>query len=92
MPASDAERRLIGQIAAHESWAQTENRSARTAKARAALLQKFLDAAGGDVVKAEHLRSAHYARMALASAKARRKRVEKVAADGPAAGDPVDAA
>lgn len=70
---SPAERRLRSQIAAHESWANTENRSARTASARAALEAKFLAEAGGDPVRAEHLRKAHFARMALASAKARRR-------------------
>jgi hypothetical protein len=36
-----AERRIAAQIAAHESWAQTENRSARTLPARLALEAKF---------------------------------------------------
>ncbi|RYP84620.1 hypothetical protein EKO23_15260 [Nocardioides guangzhouensis] len=80
---SPAERRLAGQIAAHESWARTPDRAARTAKARAAFFQKFLDEAGGDPVRAEHLRMAHYARLALASAKARRKsQSEPVPSDG----------
>jgi hypothetical protein len=70
---NEAERRLIASIAANESWARTDNRSARTAPARAALDQKFLDAAGGDPVKAAHLRKAHFARLALKSAQARRK-------------------
>lgn len=68
-----AERKLRSSIAAHESWANTENRGARTAPARAALQQKFLDAAGGDPVRAEHLRKAYYRRLALQSARARRK-------------------
>lgn len=70
---SDSERQLVARIAAHESWANTANRSARTAPARAALDQKFLDAAGGDPVRAAHLRKAHFARLALKSAQARRK-------------------
>ena len=45
----------------------------RTAPARAALEQKFLDEADGDPVRAEHLRKAHFARLALKSAQARRK-------------------
>lgn len=73
MTASDAERRLSASIAAHESWANTTDRTARTAKARAAFAQRFLDAADGDPVRAEHLRAAYYSRLALASAKARRK-------------------
>lgn len=68
-----SERRLASSLAAHESWANTENRAARTAPARAALDQKFLDAAEGDPVRAAHLRKAHFARLALKSAQARRK-------------------
>lgn len=74
MPASPAERRLAAQVAAHASWAMTPDRSARTAKARAALDQRFLDEAGGDPAKAEALRRAHFARLSLASARARRQR------------------
>lgn len=69
-----AEKSLIAQIAAHESWARTENRSARTYKARQALEQKFLDQADGDPQRAESLRKAHYARLALKSAQSRRQR------------------
>ncbi|GAB6983518.1 hypothetical protein JCM10369A_00420 [Nocardioides pyridinolyticus] len=68
-----AERSLVASIAAHESWARTTNRTARTAPARAALDQKFLEAAGGDPIRAAHLRKAHFARLALKSAQARRK-------------------
>lgn len=75
----ESERRLAASIAAHTSWANTPDRSARTAKARAGLDQKFLDAAGGDPVKAAHLRKAHFHRMALASAKARRRAREATA-------------
>lgn len=67
------ERVLRARIAAHESWAHTENRSARTAPARAALDAKFLEQADGDPVRAEHLRKAHFARLALKSAQARRR-------------------
>jgi hypothetical protein len=38
-----------------------------TAPGRAAFNEKFLKAAGGDPIKTEHLRQAHYAAMALAS-------------------------
>jgi hypothetical protein len=69
----EAERRLSASIAAHESWAATPDRSARTAPARRALDQKFLDAAGGDPVRAEHLRRAYFQRLALKSAQSRRK-------------------
>jgi hypothetical protein len=73
---SPSERTLRSRIAAHESWAHTTDRSGRTANARAALDQKFLDQAGGDPVRAEHLRKAHFARLALRSAQARRKAKE----------------
>lgn len=68
-----AERRLVASIAAHESWANTDNRAARTAPARAALDRKFLEQAGGDPVRAAHLRKAHFSRLALKSAQSRRK-------------------
>lgn len=70
---SPAERRLTAQVAAHASWAATSNRSVRTAKARAALDARFLTEADGDPIRAEHLRKAHFARLALRSAQARRK-------------------
>lgn len=74
-----AERQLAARIAAHLSWANTPNRSARTAPARAALDQKFLDAADGDPVRAGHLRKAYFARLALKSAQSRRKSKELTA-------------
>lgn len=73
-PLTAVERSLRAQIAAHESWANTEDRSARTANARKALEDKFLTEAGGDPQRAESLRKAYYARLALKSAKVRRQR------------------
>jgi hypothetical protein len=70
------ERKLGSQIAAHESWARTPDRSARAAPARTALLAKFLEQADGDPIRAEHLRKAYYMRLALKSAVARRKNRE----------------
>jgi hypothetical protein len=70
------ERSLAAKIAAHKSWARTENPSARTAPARMALENKFLAEAGGDLVRAEHIRAAYYAGLALKSAQARRKAKE----------------
>ena len=55
------------------SWANTKDRSARTAPARAALEQRFLDEAGGDPVRAAHLRKAYFQRLALKSAQSRRR-------------------
>lgn len=66
-------RHLVSRIGAEISWANTEDRSARTAPARAALNKKFLDEAGGDPVRAEHLRKAHFLQLAHKSAEARKK-------------------
>lgn len=44
-----------------------------TAPARAALDRKFMEQAEGDPVRAAHLRKAHFKRLALKSAQARRK-------------------
>lgn len=70
---TSSERSLAGSIGAHQSWANTTDRTARTAPARAALDQKFLDEAGGDQARAAHLRKAHFARLALKSVQSRRK-------------------
>jgi len=70
---NDSELSLLGRLGAHASWANTTDRSARTAPARDAFEQKFLDAADGDHVRAAHLRKAHFARLALKSAQSRRK-------------------
>lgn len=67
-------RKLIASIAAEESWAATPDRAARTAPARAALNAKFLAEAHGDPIRAEHLRRAHFKRLALKSAQARAAR------------------
>jgi hypothetical protein len=69
-----AERTLRAQIAAHESWGRTENRSARTANARRAFEDRFLAEADGDELRAKSLRKAYFAKLALKSAQARRRR------------------
>jgi len=71
---SPAERSLRGRLAAHTSWSRTTDRSARTAKARKALEDKFLAEAEGDPKRAESLRRAFYAKLSLRSAQARRRR------------------
>jgi hypothetical protein len=84
MAALQAERRLAAQIAAHESWASTPDRSARTAPARDALMRKFEDQVDPDRTLApderarrgEHARKAYFQRLALKSAKARRLRAD----------------
>ncbi len=76
------ERTLQARIAAHESWAKTPDRSARTANARAAMASKFEQLVDPDRVlspqeradRAEHARKAHFTRLALKSAQARRRR------------------
>jgi hypothetical protein len=76
------ERTLRAQIGAHESWARTTDRSARTAAARKAALDKFeqqVDPEGvlppaERTMRAEHARKAYFARLALKSAQARRRR------------------
>lgn len=65
---------LHHQIAAHISWANTTNRTARTEPARAGLDAKFLADADGDPVRANHLRKAYYLRLAKKSADARKAR------------------
>lgn len=68
MSATPSERRMQGQAAAHQSWANTVDRSARTAAGRRAALAKF-----DDSPDPESARKAHMKRLALKSAQARRK-------------------
>ena len=74
------QRSLAASIAAHTSWANTTDPSARTAPARRALDERFLAEAGGDPRRAEHLRKAYYQRLALKSAQSRRRAKEATAA------------
>jgi len=95
MPALTPEqRRLRASLGAHTSWANTRDRRARTAAAREARWQKWLDEArkiheGYDVSDefiedvARHLQKAHMQRMALKSARARAAKAgERKAASG----------
>lgn len=76
------ERSLQARIAAHESWARTPDRAARTAKARAAMESKFSRLVDPDgllspeerAYRADQARKAHYTRLALRSAQSRRRR------------------
>jgi hypothetical protein len=61
-----------GRIGGFRSWANTTDRTARTAPARAALEAKFLAEAGGDPVRAEAARKAYYAELTQKSILARR--------------------
>lgn len=65
---------LEARAIAHQSWGNTEDRAARTANGRHAFQNKFLVEADGDPRRAESLRKAFYARLALASVTARRRR------------------
>lgn len=80
--APKSERRLRAQLAAHTSWANTADPTARTAPARRAYLQRFEDLVDPERTlpaaersrRAEHARKAHFAALALKSAQVRRAR------------------
>jgi hypothetical protein len=80
--ATPSERKLQAQLAAHRSWAETDCRSARTAPARAAFLERFEREVDphGDLHaeersrRAESARKAYFAGLALKSAQVRRER------------------
>jgi hypothetical protein len=87
-PAGHPDNVLGSTIGALISWANTNDRTARTAPARQVFRDRFMRQARerfGNLPadelarRAEHLRKAHYARMALRSAQARRARAAKVA-------------
>ncbi|MBX7431119.1 hypothetical protein JDV09_03190 [Mycobacterium sp. Y57] len=81
---SDSVRSQIAQIAAHTKWAQTQDRTAATAPARKAMLDKFEKQVDPDGVltpaerakRAANARKAHFQRLALKSAQARRRAKE----------------
>lgn len=81
---SDSITTLRARAAAHESWARTQNRTARTAPARAAMQRKFEQQVDPNnellpaerAKRAENARKAYYTRLALRSAQARRRRSE----------------
>lgn len=87
MPATPSERSLAGKIGAYEKWSRTADRTAATAPARRALWQKFETEVDPDGILAAEERArrtelawkAHFARLSLKSAKARRKAVELTA-------------
>jgi hypothetical protein len=74
------ERRLRAQVAAHTSWANTDDRAARTASARSAAMARFEAQVDPDGVlsaaersrRADHARKAYFTQLALKSAQARR--------------------
>lgn len=82
MPQSSAERALSARMAAHTRWAKTEDRIAATAPMRKAFIERFEREVDPDgkldpaerAKRAENLRRAHFARLSLKAAQARRKR------------------
>ena len=78
---SPTERVMRARVAAHTSWANTPDRSARTAPARAVLLDRFEREVDPDGVltpaerarRAESAKRAHFQRLALKSAVSRRR-------------------
>lgn len=76
-----SDRATWGRIGAHESWARTTDRAARTAPARKAALERFERQVDPDgtldpaerAVRAEHARRAYFQRLAQKSAAARRR-------------------
>jgi hypothetical protein len=82
-PAGHPDNTLISRLGNHVKWAAIEDRTAATQPARDAMRDKFLEEARakfGDLPeqelarRAESLRKAHFTRLALKSAQARRKR------------------
>lgn len=82
MPLTPAERSLRSRLAAHASWARTSDATARTEPGRQAMRDKFEREVDPDGTlppeerarRAEHARKAHFTRLALKSAQARRAR------------------
>lgn len=79
---TDSFRSMQGRIGAHESWAKTDDRSARTAPGRSAFLDRFEREVDPDGIlapaerakRAQHARSAYMTRLAKKSATARQER------------------
>jgi hypothetical protein len=69
-----AQRRLAGSYGGHKGWGQTKDRTARTAKQRAAFEARFLREAEGDPKRAESLRKAYYAQLSLKGVQARQRK------------------
>lgn len=82
MRLTPSEQSLRARMAAHASWAKTDDRSARTAPARKAALSRFEHQVDPDgrlspserARRAEHAMRAHMSGLALRSAQARRTR------------------
>jgi hypothetical protein len=78
--AHSTERQLIARLAAHQSWANTQNRTTRTEPARNAFFAKFEDQVDPDheltqaerTKRAANARKAYFTGLALKSVQARR--------------------
>jgi hypothetical protein len=76
-----------GKIGSHASWARTADRSARTAPGRRAFMERFYDEVDPERVlpeaerelRAQSARKAYFSRLAMKSAKARRRKAETAA-------------
>jgi hypothetical protein len=88
-PLNPEQRSLRARIAVQTSWANTLDPTSRTAKARAAADGRFEkqarelhpNATNEQIARvAKHLKSAHFSRMALASAKSRAAKTRRPAA------------
>jgi hypothetical protein len=82
---------IRGRIASYSSWGNTADRTARTAPARAALEQKFLEQVSDHItdpearrLAAESIRRAYYLRLAAKSADSRARRLRERADDAEA--------
>lgn len=81
MSLTPSERVLRARLASHQSWANTEDRTARAMPGNQALMDSFerkVDPEGKlpeaeRIKRAESARKAHFTRLALKSAQARRK-------------------
>lgn len=81
MTVDPAERALWSRVGAHKSWANTDDRTARTAPARQAFIDRFekqVDPEGKlptaeRAKRAENARKAYYSELALKSVRSRRR-------------------
>lgn len=89
MPARDpSERAILARIGGYEKWAQTSDRTAATAPARNAFMERFERQVDPDgtlepderAKRAECAKKAYFAKLALKSAQSRRRAAEATAA------------
>lgn len=86
---TDSIRSMQARSAAHTSWANTANRSARTDAARKASKDRFATQVDPEglldprerAIRAEHARKAYYMAMAAKSVQVRRRRAQRKKAE-----------